>query len=334
VAEPMPPAFRHASIPLSAIPGDITTLPVVNRVSLGNIILGKENTSAGFQILDSEKPASFVPLMARWDDRVVFAFPLLVVMQRFDLPLDGMEIRLGEYLRLGPNGPIVAIDRFGRLALTPKPVSPYAVIRAESLIDGGDDLFPSSAPEPVILRDDRSTAEPSIREFSGNLSTVIAAIASDTGMAPFHSFPRLEPKAELIGLSVLVLLLVAVCVLPAFARNIVFSVIAAVCLTAQAIVAAFTMQWLPILPALAAILCAAVVSSFVALRKDRPRILKFVIVPTLPKPEKLWPVDPPEIRLPPEPPAEPPPEPAADPVPATEPPPSKVARRRRKKRRR
>ena len=125
---------------------------------------------------------------------MVFAFPLLTVLQRLDLTVDGIEIRSGEYLKLGPDGPTVPIDRYGRLAVPLKPVSPYAVISAEALIDGGDDLFPKQAPEPVVLRDDRSGAEPTTRAFSKMLPAMIAAIASDTGLADARDHMRIETE--------------------------------------------------------------------------------------------------------------------------------------------
>ncbi|RPJ34335.1 MAG: hypothetical protein EHM17_06970 [Verrucomicrobiaceae bacterium] len=252
VAEPMPAAFRNASVSVSRIHGDITSLPVVNRVPLPGVILGKENTRAGFQTLDSEPASRFAPLLARWDDRVVFAFPLLAAMQGLDLPLDGIEIRLGEYLKLSPQGPVVPLDRFGRLALPLGQVTPFAEIAADALIDGGDDLFPKQAPEPVILRDDHSAAEPATRAFSGNLAPVIAAIASDTGLAPARVIARFTCCQEIVLLSLLIAALKLISLLPSYPRNIAFVLLAGFCLTAQ-ILATASAVWLPWLAAFAAI---------------------------------------------------------------------------------
>ena len=262
VPEPMPPAFRKASIPVAKIHGNPAFLPVVNRVPLPGIILGYANTLAGFQTLESEPTTGFPPLLARWDDRVVLAFPLLVALQRLDLTAEQLEVRLGEYLRLGPTGPILPIDRYGRLTVAIKTVSPYAEIPAEALIDGGDNLFPKEAPEPVILRDDRSAAEPATRCFSKKLPSLISAITSDTGLAPAHTYPRLRPGHELIWLSLLALALAAICRLPTFSRNIALSSTAAVCLSAQFIAAATAQLWLPGLPALVAILTAFGLSKY------------------------------------------------------------------------
>ena len=197
VSEAMPPAFRKASVPLASVSGDSWSLPIVNRIPLPGVILGQENTAAGFQTLDAETDGKSAPLLACWEDRVVFSFALLCVLQRLDLPVAGMEIHPGEWLKLGPHGPILPIDRYGRLAMPRKPVAPYAEIPAESLIDGGDGLIPREAPPPVVLRDDRSAAEPATRAFSKQLPALIAALASSNSMAPAHDYPRPQAGREL-----------------------------------------------------------------------------------------------------------------------------------------
>ncbi len=269
--ETMPLAFRNASVPLNAVQGDSSALPVVNRIPLPGVILGKENTVAGFQTLDSEPESESVPLMARWEDRVVFAFPLLTVMQRLNLPVDGMEIKPGEYLKLGPNGPIVPINRFGHMTLPLKNISPYAVIPAELLIDGGNDLFPKTAPEPVILRDDRSSAEPATRAFSRHLPAVVAALASDAGLSSPHAFPRPRMEFELAVLSLVTFVLTAFCGKPAFIRNIAFLSLAAAMVSAQIIAAASALVWLPGLPSLAAVLAAFATSGLIKVDYNAPK---------------------------------------------------------------
>lgn len=261
LAEPIPSAFRKASIPLSQIQGDLAALPLVNRVPLPGVILGKENALAGFQSLDSEATTSFPPLLARWDDRVVLAFPLLAAMQGLGLTPDGIEIRLGEYLKLSPQGPHVPIDRHGRLVAPLGHVSPYAEIPAADLIDGGDDLFPKQAPEPVILRDDRSGAEPATRAFSATLPAVVAAIASDTGLAPAREYVRFTCCRELVLLSLVITALKLLSLLPAFPRHIGLVSLAGFCIAVQ-IIAASSGMWFPGLAALAAIAATFVVCKF------------------------------------------------------------------------
>jgi hypothetical protein len=259
VAEPMPEAFRNASLPISQVHGDISALPLVNRIPLTGVILGRQNTRAGFQSIDFEASSRFPPLLARWEDRIVFAFPLLVALQRFDLPLDGMEIRAGEFLKLAAQGPVVPLDRFGRMASAPGSLSPYAEIPAELLIDGGDELFPKQAPRPVILRDDRSAAEPATRHFSNQFPATIAAIASDTSLTPDRTFARFTFCQEIVLLAVWLAAITVVSGMTAFGRQIAYVALAAFGIAVH-FISASQGVWLPALAALCALATASVLS--------------------------------------------------------------------------
>jgi len=283
VSSPMPPAFRRTSIAEGKIRGETSALPLVNRLPIQGIILSGERTLAGFSSLEPEDPSRYVPLMARWEDRVVFSFSLLTVLQRLDLPLDGVEVRLGEFLKLGPAGPIVPIDEAGRLALPLKPLSPYAEISAEALIDGGDDLFPKQAPDPVILRDDQTAAEPTTREFSRNLSAVIAAIASNQGLSEAQEFPRLSQDWELGILAAVVVMLILLGGAADFVRNVGALVLAGVCVAAQWIAFGVGSIWLPGLPMLVAIVAAIVVYKLLAGKS--PELESVPVFAPLPAPE-------------------------------------------------
>lgn len=316
----MPPAFRRASIPLDAIRGDPAALPAVNRIPLPGIILGEDNTTAGFQVLDSEPATRFAPLLARWEDRVVFAFPLLIVLQRLELPVTGVEIRLGEYLKLGSNGPVVPIDRFGRLAVPLKSVAPYAEIPAAALIDGGDELFPHPSPQPVILRDDHSAAEPATRAFSQQLPALIALLAADTGLTPARDYPRWPPAGEMLVLLLTIIALAALCGLPRYPRNLGFLTLSAACLAGQFLAAGAGCLWLPGLPTLAAIACAWLISGCIALTPAPPlaavapgrppRRISKPVAKLVPKPA------PKPAAVPEEPPPTPAPPPPLQPLPA------------------
>ncbi len=283
VSSPMPPAFRRTSIAEGKIRGETSALPLVNRLPIQGIILSGERTLAGFSALESEPLSQYVPLMARWEDRVVFSFSLLTVLQRLDLPLDGMEVRLGEFLKLGPAGPIVPIDESGRLALPLKPLSPYVEISAEALIDGGDDLFPKQAPDPVILRDDQTAADPATREFSRNLSAVIAAIASNQGLSDAREFRRLSQDWELGILAAVVVALILLAGAADFVRNMGALVLAGGCAGAQWLAFGVASAWLPGVPMLVAIVAAMVVCKLLA-RKSPESVLASVSAPH-PEPE-------------------------------------------------
>ena len=266
----MPPSFRRCSLPVTRIIGDTSVLPIVNRLPIPGIILGGETTITGFSALEAEPPSEFAPLLARWDDRVVFSFSLLTILQRLDLLLDGVEVRLGEYMRLGPTGPLVPIDQFGRLALPLKNVSAYAEISAEALIDGGDELFPKEAPDPVILRDDQSSAETATRAFSKSLSAVIAAIASNGGLSAAKEFRRLPESGELVIFSVLVLGLAFLARAADFVKTTGVVVLAALAVAAQWVAAGSGSVWLPVVPMLVTMAVGLIVAYFPRSRAAPP----------------------------------------------------------------
>ncbi len=267
-ASPLPPAFRRASLPAAAMIGDTLALPVVNRVPISGVVLSGETSLAGFSQLESEPASGFAPLMAMWDDRVVFSFPLLVVMQRLGLPLDGMEIRLGEFLKLSPSGPIVRIDPHGRLVQPLKPLAGYAEISAQALINGSDDLFPTTAPEPVILCDTRSAGEPRTRAFAASLAATVATLASDEAHTPRHFYPRLPRDWEIGSLVLMVLVLTLGCAAGDFWRNIGVLILAGGVCGAQWLGVGMASVWLPGLPLLAAIFAAALFSKWVKIRQS------------------------------------------------------------------
>ena len=132
-----------------------------------------------------------------------------------------------------------------------KKVPAYAEIPAEALIDGGDEIFPKEAPNPVILRDDQSSAESSTRAFSKSLSAVVAAIASNGGLSEARAFPRLAEGGELAIFSLWVLALAFLATASDFVKYLGVLVLAVLAVAAQWIAAGSGSLWLPGLAMLA-----------------------------------------------------------------------------------
>jgi hypothetical protein len=290
VAAHIPPSLRRASIPADRIHGNISSLPRVNRIPIPGVILGGESTIAGFSVLESEPASPLLPLLARWEDRVVVSFSLLTVLQRLDLSLDGIEVRLGEYLKLGPSGPIVPINDSGYIAIPIKPMAAYAEISAEALIDGGDDLFPKQAPDPVILRDDQSASEPATRAFSRGLSSTIAFIASSGGLTEAGEFRRLPEGLEILFLLGIVLMLTTLCGASRFEKSLGITIMLGAVFTGQWVAFGWASTWLPGLPASAAILVAPAAAKFFRLAlPDAVRAIAFDSDPRLEAPVEMLP---------------------------------------------
>lgn len=114
--DPMPDYFFHASLPISEVKGSTSSLPKVNKLSLAPNITIPENTLAGFSIIESEEAVEdSIPMMATWDDRVIFYAPLLEHLQHLGLKPADLSIEIGKCIRLGNHGNIIPIDEFGRL---------------------------------------------------------------------------------------------------------------------------------------------------------------------------------------------------------------------------
>lgn len=280
----MPSAFRRTSIPAGAAGGDVSMLPRVNRLAVPDMVLAGEHTMAGFQVLESEEGGGPPPLLALWEDRVVFAFPLVVLMQRLDVKPESVEVRPGRFLKLGRNGPLVPIDRHGRLDAPLAEVKPLAEIPAADLIQGEADLFPRQAPDPLILRDDRSAVEPATAAFSKGLAAAIAGLASDAGLASPVDYPRPGVLRELGLLGWWCGLLAAVSGLHRFARHIGFAVIAAAIVIVQLIGFAAGQLWLPGFAALIATACVAL-ACLRRLPEVKPAVVRMLPKPPAPRRE-------------------------------------------------
>lgn len=253
-AEPMPAAFIRASLPLSSVKGDTGKLPMVNRVSLPGTVLGDLHTLAGFSLIESESGS--VPLLARWDDRIVFSFSVVSVLAGKGLPADGVEVRLGEYLKLGPQGPFVPIDDYGRLAVEPRP-APAALkpVPAETLVDATSLPVDGS----VLFRDDRRATDASMKAFAAALVPVHLAIATEAGMSPVRLFHRLPQPVEAGLFAALVLLLTAFVSGGAFRARLGFGVIAGLVVAVQFTLTPFGL-WFPGIAALVVIAAGYLVS--------------------------------------------------------------------------
>ncbi len=203
--EPMPAAFRRASIAAGSVPADLSGLPVVNRRAVrGSLLAG--HAMAGFQDLDGGGGDSF-PLLAKWEDRVVFAFPVVVVMQRLGVPAESLEIRPGSHLRFGRGGPVVPIDRHGCLAVELVPLPELPQVAAESLIDAAPGLLAAGTESPVLLVDARSGAESATRDFTAALPLGVAALLSLQGEG--KDYPRAAAAQELAMVGACVFLILA-----------------------------------------------------------------------------------------------------------------------------
>lgn len=253
----LPASFRRGSLSYSQVIGDITGIPIINRLALPGVILGGENATSGFSILETEPDGS--PMLARWDDRVVLSFPLVAVIISRGIPFEDVVVDLGNYIRIGKKGPYIPIDHTGRISSASGKLSSHVALRAEAL-EEIDQPLGNSSNKPILLRDDQSNAESATRDFSSKVALLVADISSGAGMSGETIFRRMPPRWELTSLGLLVILIASFSRLNHFARAIAYGIFAAGLLITHLMTASLISIWLPTLAGLAATLAAFLIS--------------------------------------------------------------------------
>ena len=199
IMETIPPGFRHASVSADRLAGDLSSLPVVNRVSIPNLIHGGDNAMLGFEVIDSAPTEDRIPLLARWDDRVIFSFPLVVMIQQLGIKPTDLKIKMGSHLQLGDQGPRIPIDEFGRLDPGDGTDQHEADLLAEELIDAesGDDELPELT--HAILCDFRSHGDITSRDFNRMIPAAVAAMTTARTESVELEFVRISSTWEMIA---------------------------------------------------------------------------------------------------------------------------------------
>ncbi len=251
VPSPLPPAFRRASIPLTGVYGEISQLPIVNRVSIPDIVMGNRKSLAGFTILESEPTTARPHLLARWDDRIVLSFHLLAALSHFEVSPENIRIRLGEFVALSEQGPYIPIDSYGRLSVAAPPIPDAQAVPAPELLDAPDDFFSKTTFSPVLIRNDLSSADATTTAFSNSLVGTLVALTDPNFSSASRSFSRLPTAAELATLGALALLFGALVYHPLIKSKFGYLLIIGVILAIHFVLVPATGTWLPTLSALA-----------------------------------------------------------------------------------
>lgn len=254
---PIPPPFRRASIGPGQVKGDVTQVPAVNRLPLPGVILGEDNAYSGFTLLEHDPGGS--PMLARWDDRLVLSFSLVAVLVERGLPFDGVEVDLGNFIKLGSDGPYVPIDKTGRISTAPGKTTDSRLWQAVALGDSVEGT-PLAESGLVLLRDDQSNAEAPTRAYSSRIAPMLTDIASGAGMSEEKILTRPETWREMTILGIVAILLAFPSSRPRFTRGVLYAVVATLALAIHLIGFLVTSMWPPTLGVLGAVVGAFCVS--------------------------------------------------------------------------
>lgn len=200
--DPVAAPFLRWSVLESDALGKVSALPQVNRIAVPNAEQGGTKTLAGFSLLENESDpgADKQPLLARWGDRIVFAFPLAVEIAAEGLAPSDVIIHVGKEIRLGPGGPVIGIDEFGRGNVVPGVEA--IETPAKRMISEGPEP-PKS--KPLLTRDTKSNLSPADKAWSDQLPSRIQALRAAPRYQPAAILPRPDALLELLLVSLLAL---------------------------------------------------------------------------------------------------------------------------------
>jgi hypothetical protein len=164
-------------------------------LAVPNAELGGSRSLAGFSLLENEAdPGDGARhLVARWNDRILFAFPLAVEITALGLDPAEVSIEAGKEIRLGKGGPVFPIDAFGR---SPAAAYPVAIdIPAMRLISEKDPV--PAAGGVLVTRDVRSELAAAEKGWSDGLAGIVQALRAATRFERAKELKRPDPLLEL-----------------------------------------------------------------------------------------------------------------------------------------
>lgn len=206
-SEPVATPFLRLSVSEKRVIGGAARLPVVNRIAIPAPELGGGKSLAGFtRLLNEEETPGEVLLLARWNERVVFALPLAAEIARRGLDPADIRIEPGKSITLGEGGPWIAIDDRGRMKADASDAAPNEV-PATQLIGGELPEAFASGPSTVFIRDRRMLVPDVEIEWANRVPGVHRAILRAPVPSAPETFSRPDALAELgalTGLAVLV----------------------------------------------------------------------------------------------------------------------------------
>jgi hypothetical protein len=168
----LPPWLAGSGVPVKNVRGNLGVFPRVNRVILPPSATASGNALFAFRIIEGESPTAaepggpgdpdrpqLLPAFAIWDDILVPSLPVAIAMAQQGIGPEEVHVLVGEHVRIGDSGPVVAIDGNGQLAyrLVDKPE--FSSTTADTLIEPDflSSFLPGDAPGTVLFADATAT---------------------------------------------------------------------------------------------------------------------------------------------------------------------------------
>jgi hypothetical protein len=145
-----------------------------------------------------------VPLLARWNERIVLSQPLVMAVARMGIPFSEVRVTLGQSIKLGAKGPAIPITTRGEIS---QELQPKVQKQPLGYLFGGrisEDFWKIDS--PLYIVDQRSTASTETLAWNEALLKTDAAIRRSPNAGKAQEFPRPDALVEmgvLFGMSLL-----------------------------------------------------------------------------------------------------------------------------------
>lgn len=144
---PIPDYLAKSSISQNNITGNTNLIPEVNQTSLAPTFDIPYNTLVGFSQLESEESSHKIPLLARWNDRIILSSLLLERLKHLDLNPSDLKITLGSKIDLIGASNYIPIDEKGYFSPDSQASSPTPDIISADITE----LSPSDVKSHLAL---------------------------------------------------------------------------------------------------------------------------------------------------------------------------------------
>lgn len=154
-----PSYLQRSLLARGNLAGDASSLPFMNQVAVPPSVSGREGVEFAFpdfggRDLQYRAPGR-LPVLTRWEDGFLPSWPLSLAMRMEGVDLQELMFEPGRHLRLGPEGPVIPLDDYGRVKVaeigSETGAEEWALISAKTLFPLGEVDLPELGRGVVLV---------------------------------------------------------------------------------------------------------------------------------------------------------------------------------------
>ncbi|MDQ8189080.1 hypothetical protein [Roseibacillus persicicus] len=155
--EASPAWLTESLVGRTGLIGDASSLPLMNQVMVPPSVSGRSGVEFAFpdfggRDLQFRAPGR-LPVLARWGEDFLLSWPLSLAMRMEGVTPEELIIAPGRSLRLGPDGPVIPLDDFGRAKIdeVEPPLEELPTLSAKSFFPLGEVDLPELSNGAVLI---------------------------------------------------------------------------------------------------------------------------------------------------------------------------------------